>query len=421
MEKTLVFFIDAARPDYISPETTPFLHELKKKNQYLDMKSQIGYSTGAHPTIWSGLHQDKHGMFLIYYHNPRSTHFKLTASILRFIPKCLRPYILGVLKLPFYRSVWVKRHAPKWYRKGILDYPPGMPPEIAKYIELGHMEPKHKNTLFTVLDKEKVSWHGQQEVDNKYFGTKPKDCNKFELTNNEVDLFFYYFPDGIGHSFGTKSRQMKEYLKKMDGTIRRVYEDAKKKHKDLNFFIFSDHGMTEITKTVDIQAHLKNLPLKHGKDYLVFLDATMARFWAFNDRAREVLEKELPKIPHTKFFDEKLKKKYHLDFKDRKWFDYLLLLDPGTRPMPDYFVPIKSSIKAYHGYIPEDKDSYGIFITNTFKTNKKEINIVDIFPTMLTALDLPVPKGIDGKSIIAAKTKVRSSSRAGRPASHRGH
>lgn len=412
--KTLIFLLDAVRPDYLNKQEMPYLTELAAKHQYLDMKSLIGYSAGAHPTIWSGLHQERHGRFLIFYRT-RHSHLAVMGTILRFIPKRLRPYFMGALKLPLYKIRRLRAKTPKWYKKYIIDYPPGMPPEIAPHIGTGELEPEHEHTIFTVLDQKGISWKGQTDCENRYIGPTPTDSNHWRTSNNKVDFYYSYFADGLGHTHGPHSPQVKNYLNKIDGNIKRIVEAAQGRYGKVNLFIFSDHGMTEITDFINIQKHLEKLPLKLGKDYLAFFDATMARFWVNSPESKKILTETLKRIPKTMLFDKNLIKKYHLNFKDRKWFDILLLFDPGVRSLPDYFVPIKSSIKAYHGYIPEDKDSYGIFITNTFKTSKKEIEIVDIFPTMLTALGLPVPKGIDGKSIIRAKTKGRSSSRAGRP------
>jgi hypothetical protein len=128
----------------------------------------------------------------------------------------------------------------------------------------------------------------------------------------------------------------------------------------------------------------------------------MVRFWVKNKKTQKILIQNLSKIPHLNYLDEKLKKKYHVRFKTRKWGDLMFLADPGYRIFPDYFAPVKFNTKGMHGYWPEYEESKGIFITNTFKTKKKEINVVDLMPTMLTAINKKklIPKNIDGKSII---------------------
>lgn len=403
MKKTLIFLLDAVRPDYISKDQMPFLYSLRKKNLFLPMKTQIGYSSGAHATIWSSLHQDKHGKFLIYYYDPNNSPFKW-ASWMIIIPPFFRKFFIAALKVPYYKIKALNRsQLPEWYRK-IINYPPALPPRIAKLVSTGGIIPKHKDTLFTVLDKEKISWFTQTDFPVSYLTkSKPKLLEQFKLTDNKVDFFYFYYADGLGHVKGIYSKEMKDYLKKVDNTVKRLIMKAKEKHDDINYIIFSDHGMCEIKHHINIQKYLKKLPIKQPKDYIAFFDATMARFWVFNDKARKILDKVLRKIPHATFIDNKLKKKYHIEFKDRKWGDFMLVIDPHYRPFPDYFAPLKFAIKSYHGYLPETPCTNGIFMSNFIKPKKKlkEINIVDILPTILKGIGLgkKIPKNIDGKPV----------------------
>lgn len=403
-EKTLVFFIDALRKNQI--QHMPFVNSLMKKHQYLDMMPSVGYSEGAHSSIFSGLHQDKHGKFLIYSKKENSDYFSFSAKFVKLIPQFFRPYTFLALKLPYYQ---LKLHKYDWkilekYRRWFTDYPPGMPPAIAKNITMQRIEPKHKETLLTVLDKNKISWMSQTDTNNYYLTKTPlKDCSKFHLTDAEIDFFYFYYVDGWGHYKGPQSSQMKDYLKKMDGVIKKVYTEAEKKHKKVNFFLFSDHGMVEIDDFVNVKEHFDKANLKHGKDYMAFYDATMVRVWILDKKKEKQILEVMKKVPKTTFMTKKLIDKYHLNFKDNRWFDYMLVMNPGVRPFPDYFIAFKKGIKAYHGYIPEMSDkAKGVFMTNAFKTKKQSIELVEIMPTMLKSLghkDL-IPKNIDGKSII---------------------
>ncbi len=401
MIKTLVILLDAFRPDYINKLKTPFLYELRQKDTFLTLRSQVGYSPGAHATIWSGLHQDKHDKFLIFYYDPKTSPFKW-AKWLRLIPSpFLRKFLIALLKVPYYKIRSLNRNPPKWYYK-IIQYPPALPPEVAPYISTGKIKPQHKETLFTILEKHNISWFSQTDYNASYLTkSKPVPLRYFKITDARIDFFYFYYADGIGHVRGINSEEMKKYLKEVDSTIKRLFKEAKEKYGKFLYFIFSDHGMCEIKNHLNLQSYLKKLPIKQPKDYIAFYDATMARFWVFNKKAKNILKKTLKKIPHTIFIDDDLKKKYHLQFKDRKWGDLMIVMDAHYRPFPDYFAPIKFGIKAYHGYLPDVPCSKGVFITNAFKTKRREINIVDIMPTILKAIGLErgIPKNIDGKPI----------------------
>lgn len=397
-KKALIILLDAFRPDYISRDITPFLYNLKANHIFFRMKTQVGYSPGAHATIWSGLHQDKHGKFLIFHYNPKTSPFKW-AKWLGIIPSPLRAFIIAALKIPYYKIRALNRNPPKWYKK-IIEYPPALPPRIAPFISTG-VKPNHKNTLFTILEQHKISWYSQTDYGAAYLTkSKPKPLSEFKITDADIDFFYFYYADGLGHVKGVHSKELRAYLKEVDKTIKRLFDEAHNKFGDFRFFIFSDHGMCELKYFVNIQKHLKKLPLKQPEDYIAFYDATMARFWVFNEKARKLLITSLKRIPHTTLIDNRLRKKYHLEFKDNKWGDIFLLMHPHYRPFPDYFAPLRGAIKAYHGYDPDYPCSYGIFLSNNVsKKGVKEIKIVDIFPTILKALKLPIPKHIDGKPV----------------------
>ena len=61
-------------------------------------------------------------------------------------------------------------------------YPPGMPPAIANKITMERIIPKHKETLLTIFNKNKISWMSQTDTNNYYLTKTPlKDCSKFHL------------------------------------------------------------------------------------------------------------------------------------------------------------------------------------------------------------------------------------------------
>jgi predicted AlkP superfamily pyrophosphatase or phosphodiesterase len=64
--KTLIFFVDAVRKDYITKENSPFLYDFMKNKTYMDCISQLGYSSGIHPSIFKGKDQENHNHFLVY-------------------------------------------------------------------------------------------------------------------------------------------------------------------------------------------------------------------------------------------------------------------------------------------------------------------------------------------------------------------
>ena len=254
--KTLVFFLDALMDKQITKECMPFLYDFKNKNTNLSMIPDIGYSMGAHATIWSGLNQDKHGKFLIFYYSPERSTLKW-GKWLKLIPnKFLRAVFIASLKLPYYKIQRLQRNCPKWYKR-IIDYPPNLPPEICDKIAIKAVTPTHPNTLFTILNKEKISWHSQTDFNAAYLTKSlPKKIEKFELSDKDVDFFYFYYADGFGHTDGPLGKKTLDYLKQCDEVISRL---IKKSGDDVQIFLFSDHGMCEIKNFINIK---KKIPIR---------------------------------------------------------------------------------------------------------------------------------------------------------------
>lgn len=104
-------------------------------------------------------------------------------------------------------------------------------------------------------------------------GVNPTYCKHYELSlvpqfeyslqqatalvkNNSADIIGIYLeaPDHYGHKFGVKSQNLTQVLKEIDDRLARFRQSLTSSglDKDVNIMIFSDHGMANVTKTVDI-------------------------------------------------------------------------------------------------------------------------------------------------------------------------
>ena len=139
--------------------------------------------------------------------------------------------------------------------------------------------------------------------------------------------------DGIAHKFGTKSKEVKEEVQRLDKIVSKMKWDI----------IMSDHGMLDIKEFVKVPETEK-----------CFIDSTLARYW-----------KEKPKkMPMNKC---KLVK-----WKSKKYGDYIYLANPGVCFLPNYWQTRKC--KAMHGYNPKLKDMKAFYILNK-KGKKKNLTM----------------------------------------------
>lgn len=393
--KTLIFFLDAVREDYITKKHTPFLYKLKKENSFLNLVSFLGYSAGIHPSIWSGKYQEELGKFLVYSFDEKSKYFAWM-KYLKIFPQKFRQYFIGFLKIPYYMTFFPKFLLSKWYKKFILPIPASMDPKMAKYFKIE--DKNFRNYFLEILKNNDISYTVQSDRDNANYSKK----TDWYLSDKDLDLFFSWYVDILGHYPGPKSKELHNKMYDYDKKINFIFNEALKKYSKVNIFIFSDHGMEEVFGTINVKSILENSNLVPAKDYISFYDSTMVRFWVNSDKIKQKIIKLLSNVDHLNYLDNKLKNKYHINFKDHKWGDLFFLADNGYRIFPDYFSPVRFNTKGMHGYFPEKtKNAKGIFLTNVFKTRKKEIKIVEILPTFLKSLNLSkkIPKDCKGKSV----------------------
>lgn len=397
-KKTLIFFLDAVREDYITKKNTPFLFKLKQENTFLNLIPLLGYSSWIHPTIWTWEYQEQHWNFLIYWYNPEKSPFKWM-KILNIFPEKIKQYIIWLLKAPYYLIPKIKRFFPKWYITKILPVPASINPKMAWYFKI--MNSPFKNTFFEIVKKNNISLKSIPATYNKNYGEWLYHT-EWELSESEIDYYFHWDTDWLGHYPWPNSEQLNKLLNEIDNKIEYLYNKAIKKFWEINLFVFSDHWMEEIIWTVNVKEILESLPLTPIKDYVVFYDSTFVRFWINNDNAKKIIIESLSKIKNITYLDKGLKNKYKINFKDRVWWDLFFIADSWYRIFPDNFSPLKFNTKWMHWYFPENnKNAQGIFITNTFKTEKKEIDVVNLFPTLLKWIWLEqlTPKNISWKSI----------------------
>ncbi len=373
--KTVIILLDAVNPSQMK-RSMPHLCSLAKKYSFAQVISLLGYSSGIHPSIWSGKYQDEHGCFTTFYYDPKNSPFKWT-RYLKIIPTSfLRKNILAALKAPYFLLPGGKRLTPRFIKRSVIPLPPAMPVEIAPFFSCNPLEMKD-GTIFQMLDKKGISYSRHSDS-RGYFG-EYKTLDDMSLTESEIDFFYFYRADELGHIHGPNSSQVDAYLRKADDKIRMLLSEANKSGKKFNFLIFSDHGMCEVKKYVDLQKILRHAGLKNGRDYIAFYDSTMARFWPKNKVEEEKIRNALAKEDSIILLDEKLLKKYRIDFPDKTRYGKMIyLLEPETRIFPDYFAPIKGSIIGWHGFDPEFPDSMGIFIANQY-IGKKVVRIVELF------------------------------------------
>ncbi|HWT77778.1 MAG TPA: hypothetical protein VN648_03125, partial [Candidatus Methylomirabilis sp.] len=157
-------------------------------------------------------------------------------------------------------------------------------------------------------------------------------------------------------------------------------------HDEVAFFVISDHGMTPKRAGYDLIAEVKALGLQMPRDYLALYDSTMARFWFFNNRAREQLSQRLAALDCGHTLGDEERRELGIDFPDGRNGELVFLMNPGVLIEPSYFGT--QAPEGMHGFHPDDPYSSAAFLANREPRHpiRTLIDVHDVMLDWATAL-----------------------------------
>ena len=128
--------------------------------------------------------------------------------------------------------------------------------------------------------------------------------------------------------------------------------------------VFGDHGMAQIHAHADLLQDLGGIKAEMPRDYVVFLDSTMARFWFADESARREITDRLAARSDGRFLTPEELLSLGADFPDHRYGEEIFLIDPGVLILPSYMG--SSPLQGMHGYHPGDRDSYTTLLADPF-------------------------------------------------------
>jgi hypothetical protein len=200
---------------------------------------------------------------------------------------------------------------------------------------------------------------------------------------DEVDVFFFYDPalDSGGHVAGASAAALSGPIDEIERFLGQAWNLVRDHSGEApEMMLFSDHGMTDVERTFDLFSRLEGFRL--GRDYVVFMDSTFARFWFPSSERREAVLAALDGVPGRLLSEEDLRR-YGIDFADRSTYgEEVLVADEGVVFHPNYFVPgvlkqRRYPERAMHGYLPEAPSTDGVFF---YRGSRLSAELPEPFP-----------------------------------------
>lgn len=218
-----------------------------------------------------------------------------------------------------------------------------------------------------------------------YYWKTPEEQNLLaaedDLRSGRVEMLFLYLPalDGLLHEHGSQGDPVHAHLRWYEERLRRLHHIAEDVAEEVEFFVFSDHGMSDIHGAVDLVSVVERDFGPNGKRYLAFYDSTMARFWSDDETLLDELRDALGTRHDGRCIHEDEKAELGIAFDDRTQGDLHFVVNEGLLIIPSYMG--KSMLAGMHGYHPDAVDADACLLGN-FSPSQDPTHIRDIYELM---------------------------------------
>lgn len=331
-----------------------FLPELPHRREIATI---LGFSSGALPTVFTGRLPSEHGRFLMYRRADGGTPFA-GFSHLRWLPPRVRDswrMTRLLTRLVAARGVegYFNLYEVPRERLERFDLPERSDPFSPGGLPGG--------SLWDTLEQSGLRWRGWN------WRTPQRDAFAESLARiaaGEDDVQFVYTAelDARLHREGSRGTGVAECLVAVERYVADAFAAAEIAGRPLWCHVLSDHGMVDVEAHVDVQARLAPLAVQAGRDYDVFLDSTMARFWWRGGAAREAVRRALDAEPRGRWLDRAALEREGAWFDDHRYGEDLWLLEPGALLVPSFMG--SRPVAAMHGYDPRHPDMTAFLASN---------------------------------------------------------
>ncbi len=376
---SLFIFIDAFGWEVAQrhPEFLKGLIQDRKK-----LETILGYSSACDPSIITGRTPSEHGLWSSFYYDPDGCPYKWV-RFLRFLPNAIfqrgriRNQISKLIKKICGFTGYFQIYAVPFKHLPLFNYA-----EQKRIWEPGGL-PKGE-TIFDLLTQKGIPYyvHDSDVADDVRFERLIAD-----IQNQRIDFAYCSLGrlDALMHAVGNDDPKISELMQDYDIKIRTLLAAAEENYEEVAWYVFTDHGMHNVTESYNLIADIEALGLGWNTDYVAFYDSTMARFWFLDESSRAPITELLASHPKGRILPEEELKELGAWFEDGQYGELIFQLNLGIQMVPS-FMGIEP-LKGMHGYHPSDSDSFASLSSNR-PIPQSITKIQHIHQLMLTELGL---------------------------------
>lgn len=398
MNKVVMIYPDAFSSRYLAPDRMPFLARLADSSLTTLFEPMFAF-TGIGVSTFTGAAMATHHVWADYVLGPPDRFPALLKRLLRlsdFVPDDIlnqyaryalcrlfrvNPGTPNLIPLPLVERFSLKELSRLTSGTAATKFP----------------------TLFEWLKRHGVRYHVSGLYESLFEGYILRNGIRALSRDDSFVLLKFGSLDRLGHKYGPESIEMTRGLQTLDDRLNRLYEKAWQSGDRVSFIVFSDHGMSPVTEYIDLARELRGLPLRMPEDYLYFLNSTVAGFWFANGRAASLVTDRLSQLPYGMILGAKERAGLGLANIGPEYGDILFALKEGCVFFPDYYRRRRPP-RGMHGF------AYSNYDTAPFIVRAPDIvgitgpgtraRYIDVMPTILNLLGLPVPPTCEGRSLV---------------------
>ncbi len=369
----LVVLVDALGWSFLKDRE--FLPEILKFRS--EVRTVLGFSCGAIPTLLSGLSPAESGHWNLFYYAPDSSPFRWVRW-LSPLPKWLQN------SRAVRRGVRVISQRLSRFRGYFQIY--GVPTELLPCFDICEKKDIYKpggvpGSIFDELESSEIPFrsYSYHELRDEQIILEARR----DLEAGNYDFYFIYLSelDAVLHDCRGDLEHINKEIDRLAKRLAELYATAARNSEEVDFFVLSDHGMTPKAAGFDLIKEIRSLGLAMPQDYIALFDSTMARFWFFSPLAQARITQKLGKLDCGRILNPEEKKRFGINFADRRFGDCIFLMKPGVVIEPSYWGKLGPA--GMHGFDPEaDPHASAVFFANQ-DPNRPIRSLYDVHAVLL--------------------------------------
>jgi predicted AlkP superfamily pyrophosphatase or phosphodiesterase len=386
----LAVFLDGLGAD--SVRHMPFL---SAQGTVERVRTELGYSITCHASMYTGLRPDRHGLWFVWQRRPESSPFRW-----------LRPFraldVIDNLPMHVLATKITRRfvHTTSWF--GIpypvhvrwRDIPDLDIAERKLWPDPGYLAPAA--TIFDTMRAHRTTFEIVGMTRGHAAGLAGIEAWTAPTSPAQFTYLFAGDIDHASHAHGQKSQRVRDLLGRVDEAIEAKHgEVTRRLGEEPALLVWSDHGHHDVQRMnplVELEKH--RIPLRR---YPHVIDTNFLRMWIDDAAERADVAGRLDELGIGHVLTDDELRRHRVSMPDDRYGNLIFYLDVPWA-FSHTIWGFGRRLASGHGYLPDHPGSDAVLVSN-LPTREGPLDLVDLAPSVLELLGLPIAPALDGRSV----------------------